>query len=80
MAIFLAIMFSGGAALGRLMIGAAQYIMSSGDPKSLEQAYNTITSAVMGLVLILSAFLVARFLTDMFSSEGVPIDLLKLVF
>ena len=48
-------------ALIRLVAGGIQFIYASGEPKSLEEARATITSAILGLVLVVCSFLITRF-------------------
>lgn len=44
-----------------------QYIISSGDPGKTAGARNTITNAVIGVVLSAAAYLVVEFLTSQFT-------------
>lgn len=41
-----------------LIVGGFSYITSGGDPKAAEGAKKTITSAIMGLVVILVSYLI----------------------
>jgi len=41
-----------------LIVGGFKYITSGGDPKAVEGAKKTLTSAIIGLVLILVSYLV----------------------
>lgn len=41
-----------------LLIGGFRYITSGGDPKAVEGAQKTLTSAVIGLVVILLSFII----------------------
>lgn len=72
-----AIVLAGAAALARLLIGAVQYIMSSGDPKNIQNARESLTSAVLGLILIVSAYLITKTLSAGFEEYGLPIKLLE---
>lgn len=45
-----------------LLVGGFKYITSGGDPKSLEGAKRTLTFAIIGFVLLASAFLILRFI------------------
>jgi len=45
-----------------LVVGGFKYITSGGDPKSVESAKNTLTYAILGMVLLASAFLILRFI------------------
>jgi hypothetical protein len=44
-----------------IVIGAARYAVSAGDPALIKQAKETIVYAVIGLVVSLSAFSVVQF-------------------
>lgn len=41
-----------------LIVGGFKYITSGGDPKAIESAKGTLTSAFMGLVIILVSYLI----------------------
>ena len=45
-----------------LLVGGFKYITSGGDPKSVEGAKRTLTFAIIGFVLLASAFLILRFI------------------
>lgn len=49
-------------ALIRLVAGGIQFIYASGKPESLEEARATITSAILGLILVVCSFLITRFI------------------
>jgi hypothetical protein len=44
------------------LVGGFKYITSGGNPKSLESARNTLTYAILGMVLVASAYLILRFI------------------
>lgn len=56
-----------------LISGGFKFLTSGGDPKAQEQAKNTMTYAVLGLVLIIAAYLILKFLSVF---TGLP-ELLK---
>lgn len=56
-----------------LLTGGLKYLTSGGDPKAQEQAKGTLTFAVLGLVLIIAAYLILNFISTF---TGIP-DLLK---
>ncbi len=58
----LAIPFGGLAAFVMLIIGGFKYLTSGGDPRKSEAAKQTITYALVGLVLLVSAFLIINFI------------------
>jgi len=41
-----------------LLVGGFKFITSGGDPKAVESAKNTLTHAIIGLVIILASYLV----------------------
>jgi hypothetical protein len=43
-----------------LVVGGFKYLTSGGDPKAVESAQKTLTSAILGLVLLLSAYLILK--------------------
>jgi hypothetical protein len=44
-----------------LLFGGYKYLTSGGDPKAVDSAQKTLTSAVAGLVLVALAYLILRF-------------------
>jgi len=45
-----------------LVVGGFKYITSGGDPKSVDAARRTLTYAIVGMVILASAFLILRFI------------------
>jgi hypothetical protein len=43
-----------------LVMGGFNFLLSGGDPKQLEKAKGTITSALIGLVVIICSYLILR--------------------
>lgn len=43
-----------------LLTGGFSFLFSGGDPKKLEQARGTLTNAIIGLVVIVSAYVILR--------------------
>lgn len=43
-----------------LVIGGFKYLTSGGDPKATESARNTMTYAIIGLVVIVASYLIIR--------------------
>jgi hypothetical protein len=62
--------FAGIALFLMLVVGGYKYITSGGDPKSVESAKNTLTYAIVGIVLLASAYLILRFI-GVFTGAGV---------
>ena len=52
---------TGMAAVVMILIGSYKYITASGDPKKAQSAMQTIIFAVVGLVIIISAFAITSF-------------------
>lgn len=52
--------FVGVALFVMLLIGGFNFLFSGGDQKKLEQANHTITAAVLGLVVIVTAYLILK--------------------
>lgn len=71
----IAVVFAGLALFVMLVIGGFKYLTSGGDAKATEQAQKTMTYAILGLVVIIAAYLILRFLAVF---TGIP-DLLKFV-
>lgn len=59
----LAIPFGGIAAFIMFVIGGFKYLTSGGDPRKSEAARQTITYALVGLLLLVSAFLIINFIS-----------------
>ena len=51
-----------------IIVAGILYVTSSGDPAKVTKAKNTITYAVVGLVIILVAFTITGFVTGRFTS------------
>ncbi len=51
---------SGVALFVMLVVGGYNFLLSGGDPKKLEAARGTLTNAVIGLVVIVLAFLIIK--------------------
>lgn len=49
-----------------LLIGGIRWIMAGGDEKAVEKARNTITAALIGLVIILVAYAIIRVVESFF--------------
>lgn len=58
----IAVRLAGIAVFIMLIIGGFRYLTAGGDSKSAESARKTITYAIFGLVLILSAWFILRFI------------------
>lgn len=54
------VVLSGIALFVMLLIAGFKFLFSAGDQKKLEEARGTLTNAVIGLVVIVSAYLILR--------------------
>lgn len=50
-----------------LLVGGIRWIMAGGDEKSVEKARNTITAALIGLVVVLIAYAIIRIVETFFN-------------
>ena len=46
-----------------VIVGGIKYSLSSGDPSELSKAKNTILYSIVGLIVVISAFMIVRFVT-----------------
>ncbi len=47
-----------------LIVGGIKYLFSGGNPKTLESARGTLTAAILGLILIIGAYLILLLLSN----------------
>ncbi len=57
-----ALIFAGAIAVIIVIISGIKFITSSGDPKQVEGAKQTMTYAIIGLVLVLLSFVIVNFI------------------
>lgn len=60
----LLVRLAGIAAFIMLIVGGFKYLTAGGDPKAAESARNTITYAILGLVLIVAAWFILKFISE----------------
>ena len=53
-----------------LVLGGIRYITAGGDEKAAASARNTLTQAVIGLIIVVAAFLVTQLLFSLFGIES----------
>ena len=53
-----------------LVMGGLQMMTSRGDPKAIQGAQGKITNALIGFVIVITAFLVVQLLAQIFKSTG----------
>jgi hypothetical protein len=56
-----------------LIVGAYRIIFSGGDPKSVEAGKNTITYAIMGLVVAIAAWFILNTIANFTGAKGILI-------
>lgn len=66
-------------ALFVLLIGGIKWITSGGDKTEIETARNTITSAIIGLVLIFGVYAIVRLIEYFFGIKLITIDITPLI-
>lgn len=54
------LLFAGIVAVFLMVHSGSKFVLSSGDPKRVEEARNTLVYAVMGLIIVLAAFLIVN--------------------
>lgn len=54
------LLFMGIAAIFLMIHAGSKFVLSSGDPKRVEEARNTLIYAVLGLIIIAAAFLIVN--------------------
>lgn len=57
-------LLSGLVAVFMIILGGIKFLTSGGDPKQVEGARNTLTWAIVGLVLILLSFTILNFIAN----------------
>lgn len=62
------------AAFVMLIIGGFRYLTAAGDPKASEQAKGTITWAIVGLIFLIGAWFILRFIEEF---TGVKVTIFK---
>lgn len=62
--ISLLLIVAGSVAVVFLMVGGYRYVMASGNEDQTESAKKTITSAIVGLVIIVAAFVIVRLIIN----------------
>ena len=62
-----ALFAAGALALIFILIGGLQYVLSSGNPQNTAKAKNTITYAIIGLVIVIMALVIVKFVRGLYS-------------
>lgn len=70
---------SGVALFVMLVVGGFNFLLSGGDPKKLEAARGTLTSAITGIVVILAAYLIIK-TVQVFTSSSIDVTQFNLNF
>lgn len=58
-----------------LLVGGIRWILAGGDEKSVEKARNTITAALIGLVIVLVAFALIKLVETFFGVQIISGDI-----
>lgn len=58
--------FAGLAMLLYLLYGGYQYLLSRGDPKAVQQAQGTITTAIIGFIIVFAAYWIVQIIGRVF--------------
>jgi hypothetical protein len=61
----------GAVAIVFIMVGGVQYITSIGNPEAAQKAKTTLTYAIGGLILVLAAYLIIKFIAGFLLSKNV---------
>lgn len=61
-----ALFFAGALAVIFILVGAARYALSGGNPQATADAKKTITNAIIGLVLAILALVIVKFAQGLF--------------
>lgn len=70
---------SGVALFIMLLVGGFNFLLSGGDQKKLEMAKGTLTNAVIGLVVIVAAYLIIA-AVQAFTNSTIPVTKFELKF
>lgn len=54
-----------------LLTGGFKYLTSGGDPKALEGAKKTLTTAIGGLVMLVGSFLILKIIANFTGAESI---------
>lgn len=66
------LLIAGAVAVVMIIVGGVRYMISMGNPQQTEGAKKTIIYALVGLIVIISSFSIARIVTFLFSSTPQP--------
>lgn len=72
-AIELAVAAAGLIFFAMLLLGGIKYLSAGGDEKALVSARNTLTSAFIGLIIVVASFLIAELIFTLFHINGVVV-------
>ena len=61
----------GAVAVVFIMVGGIQYITAIGNPEAAQKAKTTLTYAIGGLILVLAAYLIVKFIAGFLLSKNV---------
>lgn len=58
-----------------LLIGGFQFVTSGGDPKAAGQARSTLTYAIIGVILVVAAWLIIQAIADFTGVDVTKVDI-----
>ena len=70
----LAFQFLGLVTLVFLLWGAIKFVISSGDPKAIQSAKNTMTYAIIGAIIVLGSFILISVITTALNIPNPALD------
>jgi hypothetical protein len=66
---YFAFLFAGTAAVALIIWGGIKYVRSGGDQKQVQSARQTITFAILGLIIILSSVFIIQFISNLTGTD-----------
>ena len=54
-----------------LLLGGFQFMTAGGDPKKVSSAWNTLTYAIVGLILVALSYLIIAFISSFTGATGI---------
>ncbi|OGH19778.1 MAG: hypothetical protein A3D74_00865 [Candidatus Levybacteria bacterium RIFCSPHIGHO2_02_FULL_37_13] len=68
------LLFAGIVAVFLIVHSGSKFVLSSGDPKRVEEARNTLVYAVMGLIIVMAAFLIVNLVSHLTGVECIRFE------
>lgn len=64
------LIFAGVVAVIMMMVGGYQMLLSRGDPTGFKKGRSTVTQAIIGLLVVMLAYVIVQFITNLTNSNG----------